>query len=550
MMIRQYSGRIKAGRTSSILWRASLPWAAVGALLSLCILHGISAQRDVPVPPDIDSLRDLGFIQALLDGNYWGDPSYAGEWRYCPPLVHVIIAAMARVSGADNLVLLWTRSGIWLNLLTPLTFFLMCRRLFACSGTAVAATCFYVLWSGSWYTPWLMGGYTPWSLTPSIAQTLFFISIPAIVTAPPPSLRMPSLLRAGLIGLLIGLTLLAHLVPAVILTVVVVAVTIVQARCHPRIIVWLGVVALIELATAAPYLVPTVLYYPAGMLNDAYSAYVEPLLRGANLKQAVLVNAPGILAFLATLVLARRRRDINAAGATALITWVSVCSAFIIHRYVCALPGVGQAHVCNIFVLTVHHYHLYLQNAWACLMGYAIWAAVQMAAQLGRLRGYRPATAIVVLAFLALGVRSFFNRSYDADARRGAMTDGQVFDAQAYRWVLASTRPTDVFITDLPSDWDCPAAFAVIAAARQVVAAPFDFSNSFVDWTPRNTRRQSYLDAAARDGTGDGRFCDLQGQRAYLLVPRDFRIRSPRLHPVYDSAYLAAYRISTEDCSP
>jgi hypothetical protein len=532
-----------------MVWRASLPWVAIGALLSLCLLHGIGVQHDVRVAPDLDSLRDLGFIQALLDGNYWGDPSYAGEWRYYPPLVQVIVAVIAHFSGTTDLMLLWTRSGIWLNLLTPPAFFLMCRRLFACSGAAVAATCFFVLWSSSRANPWVMGGYTPWPLTPSIAQTLFFLGVLAIVTGPPPSLRPPSLLRAGLIGLLIGLTLLAHLVPAVILTVMVVSVAIVRARFDPRVVAWLGVVALFELATAAPYLVPTVLYYRAGMANDVYSAWVDPLLKGSNFTHVVLLNAPGILASLVTLVLARRRRDINLAAATALIAWVSICSLFIIRRYACAIPGASQAHICSIFVLTIHHYHLYLQNAWACLMGYATWATIQMVGELGRPRWSRPAVGIVVAAVLAFGVRSFLNRDYDEDARGVGMTDGQMFDSQVYRWVLASTEPTDVFITDLQSAYGSPAAFSVMAAGRQLIAVPVLFSNPFVEWTRRDARRQSYLDAAEQDGDADGRFCDFRGQqRAYLLVPRDFRVRSPRLQPVYASAYLAAYRVLTEKC--
>src|SRR5262245_1984858 len=100
MADRQSPNLTETRRISSISWEASLPWMAVGALLSLCALHGINVQRGVQVPADTDSLRDLGFIQGLLDGNYWGDPSYAGEWRYYPPLVHIIIAAIARVSGA------------------------------------------------------------------------------------------------------------------------------------------------------------------------------------------------------------------------------------------------------------------------------------------------------------------------------------------------------------------------------------------------------------------------------------------------------------------
>jgi hypothetical protein len=237
------------------------------------------------------------------------------------------------------------------------------------------------------------------------------------------------------------------------------------------------------------------------------------------------------------------------APATALLAWIGVCAVFIIRHYACAaLPGIGQARTCHIFLLGVHHYHLYLQNAWACVMGYATWAAIQMAAQLGRPRWCRPAAAIVALAALTVGVRSFLSHPYDQQARQAGMTDGREFDAQAYRWVLASTTPGDVFVTELQSEWHAPAAFTVMAAGRQLVAVPVLFSNPFVDWKARDARRQSYLDAASRDGNGDGRLCDFQGQHAYLLVRRDFLIRSPRLQSVYTSAYHAAYRISTEGC--
>ena len=548
------------GRTFSTRWQVGLPWVAVAALLSLCVLHGISSQRGVRVPADTDSLRDLGFIQGLLDGNYWGDPSYAGEWRYYPPLVHIIVAAIARVSGATDLLLLWTRSGIWLNLLTPVAFFLMCRGLFAGSGAAVAAICFYVLWSSSHVTPWIMGGYTPWPLTPSIAQTLFFIGVLAIVTAKPPSFRMASLMRAALIGLLIGLTLVAHLVPGVILTAIAVVVATVQARCHPWIIVWLGLVAVVELATAAPYLVTTVLYYPAGMLNDVYKYAVEDnfIVNGPlqlhNLKQVAKINAPGSLALLVAIVLIRRRRDIGLASRTALLAWIGVCAVFITRHYACALVGTSQARVCQIFVLTVHHYQLYLSNAWACLMGYVTWAAVQMAAAPGRPRWRRPVAAIVVVALLVFGVRSFLYNRYDQQARQSAMADGLDFDPQAYHWVLANTVPRDIFVTELESElqreWHTPAALTVMAAGRQMVAAPVLYSNPFVDWMARDARRRLYLNAASRDGNGDVRLCDFQNQHAYLLVQRDFEVRSPRLHPVYASAYLAAYRISTKGCGP
>lgn len=524
------SGTVHGGR--------SLPWLTVAALTSLCLLYGISAQRHVLVPPDIDSLRDLGFIQALLDGNYWQDPSYAGAWRYYPPLVHVIVAIAAHVLGVSDLALFWTRSGIWLNLMTPVAFFLMCRGLFANSPAAAAATCFYVLWSGSRLWPWVTGGYTPWPLTPLIAQTLFFVSVLAIVTSRPPSLKLSSLLCAALIGLLIGLTALAHLVPAVILTAIVTVAAVVRAQCDPRIIIWLGVVGIVELATAAPYLVPAILFYPQGILNEVYSGWVDNTLMLSNMESALISNAPGVLALLATVILVRRRRDLRQVSIAALLAWIAVCSLFILRHYLCALPATGQASACHVFVLTVHHYQLYLQNAWSCLMGYAAWAAYQEAARPGHARWCRPAAVTIVFAALAVGMWSFLHREYDESALQ------YKFDREAYRWVLANTRPSNIFVTDDNSGW------AAIAAGRRMVAIPALFSNPFVDWTARDERRRAYLDAASRDGDGDRRLCDFENQEAYLLVPHSFQVRSSRVRVVYVSTIHTVYRISTEDCKP
>jgi hypothetical protein len=541
----------EAGQLASRRWQASLPWLTVGALLALCALNGIKLQQGLSIPPDSDTLRDLGFIHALLDGNYWGDPSYSGEWRYYPPLVHAFVAVIAHTIGPD-LALFWTRCGIWLNLLTPAAFFLMCRRLFPESGAAVAATCFYVLWPSSalipWALgPWVLGGYTPWPFTPLMAQSLFFITLLTIVTAPPSSLRVRSLLRAALIGLLIGLTALAHLPPAVILSAIVAAVAVVQSRCHPRIIVWLGVVAVVELATAAPYLAP-LLHYPGNILNPANGEWIDDLLQPHRLKRIAVLNAPGVLASLIAAIIARRRRDIAPTSLAALLAWISVCGLFILRSYACTVFSIGQARVCHFFVLPVHHYHLYLQDAWACMMGYSAWAVIRTATQEGRPHWYRPVAVVLILATLAVGVRSFFKLPFDEFERQVGLTDGRYFDSQAYRWVLANTNPSDVFLTDLVTPtWENTAAFTIIAAARQLVATPKNVSSPFVDWEKRDTRRRFYLEAGSPE-TDDGRLCDFRGQRAYFLVGTEFPKRSPRLEPVYASRHLVAYRISTEKC--
>jgi hypothetical protein len=78
------------------------PRFILGLLLILCAYRGLHLVGGLVRPPDVDNLRDVGFIQGLLDGNWFGDPAYTGEWRYYPPLVHALGALLARLHGAKD----------------------------------------------------------------------------------------------------------------------------------------------------------------------------------------------------------------------------------------------------------------------------------------------------------------------------------------------------------------------------------------------------------------------------------------------------------------
>ena len=131
------------------LWRASVvlrPSVVVVALLLVCAAKGIWMSAGVQVPPDPDTVRDLGFIQGFLDGNWFGDPMTAGAWRWYPPLLHGLAALVVAALGLP-LLPVWLHTGAWLNLLSPLLFHLMNRRLIG-AWPAAAATVVFVLFTG------------------------------------------------------------------------------------------------------------------------------------------------------------------------------------------------------------------------------------------------------------------------------------------------------------------------------------------------------------------------------------------------------------------
>jgi len=220
---------IGTARRASIATKPSSwpPLLVLGFLLILCAFRGLYMAAGLVRPPDIDSLRDVGFIQGFLDGNWFGDPSYAGEWRYYPPLVHALAASVARLLGTGDVLRFWAQAGVWLNLLTPLAFFFMARQLIGSSQAAAASAAVFVLFNGAVSRPWNTGGYTPWPLT-------FFVGVWMILARGIPGLAWKMLLNAVMIGALIGITLLAHLVPAVILTAIVTAVAFRADGFRPR----------------------------------------------------------------------------------------------------------------------------------------------------------------------------------------------------------------------------------------------------------------------------------------------------------------------------
>ena len=538
-------------RIESVAPKSSVPLFILGSLLILCAFRGLHLVAGLVRPPDIDSLRDVGFIQGLLDGNWFADPAYTGEWRYYPPLVHAFGAWLARLLGAKDALAFWVQAGVWLNLLTPLTFFFMAKRLLGSSQAAAASATVYVLFNGAVSRPWMTGGYTPWPFTPSISQALFFASVWIILKIGIPGVTWKKLLSAVTIGALIGLALLAHLIPAVILTAIVTSVAFGTGGFRARTLIWLAVVAIAELATAAPYLAPILINYPTGVVNRAVIDWVDPLMSRSAVPKIILLNLPGIAAFACLLLLGRRMDPpLNCPSLLALLSWIAVCTVAITRYYVCGLVGHGPARVCQTFYLPVFYYHVYLQNAWACLVGFVGWQAMRRIWERWSKFAACPMVAAgLVGAVLVVGGFASFHRPFDIASRAAALSDGTSMDLEAYRWILANTVPQDLFITNLTSD-DYPnvTAFSVMAAGRQLATVPKNFSNPYVDWNEKNDQRLRYLEAATDPDRRGTALCNLGRGHRWLLLPNDFKVIQARAAPAFRTRYNTVYRITASEC--
>jgi hypothetical protein len=516
------------------------PWMVVAALMLLCAAKGVLFSAELTVPPDLDIVRDVGFIQGVLDGNLFGDPARAGAWRWYPPLIHLLAAGLVWPTGAAVLPV-WLAAGPWLNLLAPLAFYAMGARLIG-RWPACVATAVFVLFDSAVMSGDEAAGYTPWPLTPSFAWPLFFGGV-WLAHRTAESLRPRN---AILLGSVLGLVFLAHTVPAILLSGIVAALTL---SIHgKRGMGWLACVALVELIWAAPFLGPLAFAYRLHIANPMPGAWVHTLLRPDDIVRLAMVNLPGILASAALVILGKAERRPTATR-TILVAWISICLLFLTRHFACHVAGKTDG-ACGVFVIAPHHYHVYLQAAWALTIGQAIWLAGRAIPSQNRLG------LVIVSATLATLAGTLLLFGDKLDRERHANTrdyPDNVLDRAAYDWIVSQTAPRDMFAVRLPeaADQMGPAAATIIAAGRQLIAPPEIHANPYLPWRPINQRRLAAL-AALQANDADGlcafvRYAE-PGGAALFLLPTESPPLSTYLERLFTGATHTVWRVNPSVC--
>jgi hypothetical protein len=520
-------------------------WYSFSFLLLFCLIRGLWVTRGLSSPAIMDTFRDAGFVQGIVDGNWFGDPTIGGAWRYYPPLAHAFFAAVVAATGVEPLRLL-TMSAPVLNLVVPAGFFLMTRHLFG-AVAAAAGTALFVFFNDLAVPSWISAAYHPWSSVPLLALGGFFFSVWLIHAR----IRSERLSDALLIGSAIGLTFLAHTVPALILAAIVPVAVLTVREFNLRTLGWTAVVAVTALMWSLPLLLPLLVSYRLHILNPGPGALVDPLFAHWPPSRAMLVTLlPGLLGLPAIAMLHTAGSKSRVAGAI-LAVWVIVPMIFLTRHYAC---GAGsQTAVCTVFVVAVHHWFIYLQAALTCLAGLAVWLCMVRVRQISP--GPQRWTDVRFLVGVLCGIAACWPRPFDDSMRQRALDLGATFDWGAYSWVTRHTGPEDLFVTELPDASLNPASLAVMAAGRRSVALPETYSNPYVEWQARNRLNLEYLAAAqAPDGLGSAALCSLLGEttrgaNAYVILPNEGAVASTALHRDSVGESNTIYRVTPAACS-
>ncbi|HXB09353.1 MAG TPA: hypothetical protein VNW04_19645, partial [Puia sp.] len=349
-------------------------WISFLILLAIAVFQCFRTTHDLLWPFDVDFDRDMSFVQGTLDGAYGKDPSYLHEWLWYSPFLFLIETGLVKLTGLPVSVVL-VRAGAWLNILGPLFFFLMCRRLFN-PKIALAASLSYLFLSAGKVLLVIGATYTPWLYPSAFMLFAFYLDIILCYQA----FATGKYSWFALLGFAAGITFLGHAAPAVIIVLILVAL---QAgnilgslkRKEPAQIkkqLLQGIVAFLGFCVAAA----PIFYYIIGkyhlhIINREPSEYTEGLffinnlwgLLKANFTIAFVIAILGLINFYLSYPKNLIRRIILAwlYISVGLYLYASVVAG-LDHRYGIRLPAMVPS----------FHYFMYIKAIQSVFFGFGL----------------------------------------------------------------------------------------------------------------------------------------------------------------------------------
>lgn len=480
--------------------RRSPAGVAFFLLLAVAFAHAQAAVRGTTRPLNMDLFRDMSQARAILDGRWWQDPFYAGERLWYNPLVPGLVGLLSRLSGLA-LPEAYARGGPWINLIAPVAFFFLGRRLFG-SSTALAASVAFLFVTSNDLPSQYSATYSPWLYAANAAQGLFYFALLAYVGA----LDKGTLRSYAAAGALAGLTLLAHSAPAGLLAGIVLVETLARGttaaqrpEARPdfmRSLVPTAGLAATSLVVSLPLLQSVLFHYRLAVKNPAPGSWIwEPLRlgnEGSFLRAHLLAPEPLLVALIATVgvVAASHSRDLVRSPGRLVLFWLMICLAGLVWGHALQILAQRRDGVRGLF--PSHHFLLYLRGAGSLLFGLGIVHAARGLRSLARGRG--PERAWVALLICAVGLAAFpsYRRRDDLVQGRAAALamSNQMDEIRLTDWIERNT-PNDAVI--LAPD---PANVIVIGpTGRRVAALHAAFANPYVDHTLRARKAAALLDA-------------------------------------------------------
>jgi hypothetical protein len=457
---------------------------AVG-LVGIALLGALRITSGLHVPPDPDLYRSAAITQTMVDGAWLGDPFFAGEWNWYNPLVPGVIAVIHLATGTPVLEL-YARAGPLLNLLIPLAFWALVRRLFG-SGAAAASTFAFLFLSPGSLPGWATAGYWPWLFSGVFTQAAFYAGLLAVDSAG----RSTRIRAWVLAGLALGVVFLGHTAPALIFggVLVLAAVHLWRGGCPARrSMLLLATSLLVAAGISLPVILSVGFRYHFAVVNDVLALYAVPDTEPGNFLDLMRHHATAgtVLAVVGVVLLAfdRERRG----RAWVFGYWAAVNAVLLLVHY--GRPFLDSIGLAVPQIVTAFHFFLYAEGILIVLAGYGLWRLVELVARLAPRVGPwmtpQVVSRILLVATVVIGIRPALasrtaREDFDESYQRAVRYQARRGDTTTRAWIRANTEPGSVFLVSSELS-----LYVVAPAGGKVVSLDAVFANPYVDVVSRD----------------------------------------------------------------
>ena len=414
-------------------------------------------------------MRDVAAARGVADGRYPEDPAYVGEVLWYNPLVPALVALLAKTSGV-SIEVLYAQAGTYLNLLTPIAFYILARGVVG-GWSAVAALAAYLFLADPTRGSMFQATYSPWLYPYNFVQALTFITLHMWARVFEHG-RLRSFLG---LGFLLGAVFLGHTAPAILISLAVVtahAVVVLRDRsAWPRELGRVLLVGCTALTVSAIFLLPIFLRYRFRIANaDPGSLSIV----GGRVLLDEFVSVRGIITIAGAWFFARqlnhgRRND-------ALPFCGALAASLLLFGYGVLAPRFALPSIVPSF-----HFHMYLTAFGAVLFGRGLVDGAVALARFTPARITAPRlAAIAVVPLLAYQLLRYPNSLDLRGMRASSLWVQQNSVATAlYAWFSKQPREGSVLTSLDSSLW-------IAAAGHPVMVAFPTYSNPYVSFAQRD----------------------------------------------------------------
>ena len=519
---------------------------ACGVMLVLAFIQCYRTVHDLhwAYEPDFD--RDIGYIRNVLNGRFGMDPNLAGEYMWYNPLLYMTESLAVKITGLPvNIVV--ARAGAFINLVSPVAFFVVLVKLFDYKIALAALLSFLFLASGN-LPCWGAATYSPWLLADNFVQFIFYINLYLCYKA----FTTQRMLWFAILGAFIGIGFLGHAAPTIIIILILIFLQAqniykaVREKRYPAI----GTYVVQGIFTGIPFIIFSFpfLYFIWGKYHMHF------------VNRIILECAPGIFARKESLTLIKL--NITPAGVISVIGLVwfyknyhtAVIRKIILYwfyitlfmyLYEAILPTANRTlHISLPDTIPAMHYFFYLKGVMSVFFGFGLIFLANYAIRLtddfrkGKHKtGFSAKLSdnLVVLFILAYALAYYpiySNRLDFSGARQQALDKEKEKDnIDVYNYITKNIPLDDVVLCEHGQS-----LFPVMATGVKMVSVEVYFSNPYISYQKREDDRNDMISYLIRSTPASA-------VKLFTVYKVNFVLLTNKLFAQYKSPAFAASRV-------